>query len=924
MKGYQTLFGKNVQNYLYPFFWQHGESHEVLGGYVDKIYRSGMQALCIEARPHPDFVGEKWWSDVDCILSEAKKRDMKLWILDDSHFPTGYANGKIKAEYPQYLKKYINCRRYDVQGPLPQARIDLRLLKGRIWEKPEEDIEVLGVFMAARTQFGAGDPIDGGTLTDITEKMHMEDRLLAVDIPAGAHSIFVVFVTKKGAEQATEDYLNPLVREATQVLIDEVYEPHYAHYGAEFGKTILGFFSDEPRFGNAKGTQCAIGTDMPLPWRDGLEAELGFAPKYLPLLWTEGAGKESEIRFRYMDVVTALYNENFTEVLGGWCSAHGVFYLGHTIEDNGAHARLGYGTGHYFRGQKGMHAAGVDVIGTQIVPGMNYHHDAFSTGGSDGEFYHYALAKLAASAAHLDPLKGGRAMCEAFGAYGWNEGLKAMKWIADALMVRGINYIVPHAFNPNKFPDWDCPPHFYAHGNNPQFRYFPVLSNYMNRVMSVFRDGDYPAKVGLFYPAETEWAGAYMPVEKPCRALTEQQISFDIVSRDYLKEAAVEDGCYRINGHAFEVLILPAGKCLPGDLVPVLAQMAERNVRMIFLEELPSVILGGCDDKLWEKVRAVSACVSLEELGAHLSDCRVLETDSAQKDLVVGEYVRDGKHIYMLFNESVERTLSMDIRWPGGCVYRYDAWTDTLLGDGSSHVELAPYESRIYIVSEEELAVAEETAAVLGKAFVMPGGVPAMPEAAAVLEGASAALEEAPTVPEGTTVVPEEKTAAAQVIAGASGETDATTGMSARGERIPLPEKWTVRFTDSFSYPDFKEVIAMDGPGFVQNVKGFETKAGTAQFACELKLPAVSRALLDLGNVYETAEVFVNGTSAGVKLCRPYVFDVTPLLMEGTNRLAIEVTNTLGTAVRDALSHYLPIEPFGIEGPVTLTVEKRL
>ena len=64
-----------------------------------------------------------------------------------------------------------------------------------------------------------------------------------------------------------------------------------------------------------------------------------------------------------------------------------------------------------------------------------------------------------------------------------------------------------------------------------------------------------------------------MPVEKPCRVLTEHQISFDIVSRDYLKEAVFEEGCYRINGHAFEVLILPAGKCLSGDLVPVLAQM---------------------------------------------------------------------------------------------------------------------------------------------------------------------------------------------------------------------------------------------------------------------------------------------------------------------------------------------------------------
>ena len=33
-------------------------------------------------------------------------------------------------------------------------------------------------------------------------------------------------------------------------LIDAVYEPHWAHYKKEFGKTIAGFFSDEPEIGN--------------------------------------------------------------------------------------------------------------------------------------------------------------------------------------------------------------------------------------------------------------------------------------------------------------------------------------------------------------------------------------------------------------------------------------------------------------------------------------------------------------------------------------------------------------------------------------------------------------------------------------------------------------------------------------------------
>ena len=42
-----------------------------------------------------------------------------------------------------------------------------------------------------------------------------------------------------------------------------------------------------------------------------------------------------------------------------------------------------------------------------------------------------------------------------------------MKWIADHFLVRGVNWFVPHAFSMAAFPDWDCPPHFYAHGQTP-------------------------------------------------------------------------------------------------------------------------------------------------------------------------------------------------------------------------------------------------------------------------------------------------------------------------------------------------------------------------------------------------------------------------------------------------------------------------
>lgn len=108
------------EKHLLPFFWQHGE--EVLRTYMKKNRQSDIRAVCIEARPHPEFVGETWWRDLDIILDEAKKLDMKLWILDDSHFPTGFANGEIIA---------YACR--DKEG------------------------SVLGVYLAKKTGYGFSD-----------------------------------------------------------------------------------------------------------------------------------------------------------------------------------------------------------------------------------------------------------------------------------------------------------------------------------------------------------------------------------------------------------------------------------------------------------------------------------------------------------------------------------------------------------------------------------------------------------------------------------------------------------------------------------------------------------------------------------------------------------------------------------------------
>ena len=72
---------------------------------------------------------------------------------------------------------------------------------------------------------------------------------------------------------------------------------------------------------------------------------------------------------------------------------------------------------------------------------------------------------------------------------------------------------------------------------------------------------------------------------------------------------------------------------------------------------------------------------------------------------------------------------------------------------------------------------------------------------------------------------------------------------------------------------------------------------------------------------YETAEVFLNGKSAGIRICPPYRMEITQSLADGENELAIEVTNTLGNENQDFFSQYTPMEPFGLCGDVMIEEE---
>ena len=324
----------------------------------------------------------------------------------------------------------------------------------------------------------------------------------------------------------------------------------------------------------------------------------------------------------------------------------------------------------------------------------------------DGEFYHYSMGNLAASAAAIQPEKHGDAMCEIFGNYGWAEGLRLEKHLADHFLVRGINHFVPHAFSPAPFPDPDCPPHFYAHGHNPQYRHFGKLMAYMNRVATLTSGGHRIAPAAILYHGESEWMGQAMLSQKPARVLAETQIEFDTIPADVFAEPeryrTVMGETLKVNTQEYAALIVPTAQY-------VTAETAEAINRAAFpvycIDGRPKGVMGG-------------EVLSLEELTAKL---RPEAAFSPASPYLRAMHYHGKAEFYFFVNEAAtvyEGTVTLPYQGPA---YRYDAWENKVcpveLKNGTLAITLEPLHSFLLILDEPDAALLTEPVCCKGAAL---------------------------------------------------------------------------------------------------------------------------------------------------------------------------------------------------------------
>ncbi len=508
-----------------PLFWMHGdETKAQLEGELQKVLEGGNGIFTTEPRPHRDWLGEGWYRDLDICLQFARKNDLQLIIYDDWWWPSQMMGGRVP---PQYGSKRLDAAAVTVEGP--QSLRETGFSRSNL------------VAVVAGRVVGGG-AIDGGSLVNLSAAIR--GGTLEWEVPAGQWKLMTFTWSFNGTKGGQQQYISVdgASPDCVDWFIQAVYQPHYDRFQADFGKTIVGFFYDEPE------TQGDWGSDLPR-----LIAERGLdLPKLLAGYKYKLAGEEQTAAYHtYLDLFAESWGRTMYGGLSKWCREHRVFSMGHFMEhDNDLFSRVMSG-GNMLQLLKYSDMGGMDLVCGQLPPGQR-------------PMGIYQIPKIASSISHVYHKADDIAFCEIYGGYNQDLTYPQMKWLADWHQVRGVNLLIPHSFNPRAPYDTDYPPYFYNGGFEPRWPLYRVWADYTSRLSLMLTGGRHICPVAFLHLGQSIHTGQAIRPEEFTSTLQDALYDCDWLPYDAFEDSARLAGREVVlHQEAYQVLVVPPVEVIP-------------------------------------------------------------------------------------------------------------------------------------------------------------------------------------------------------------------------------------------------------------------------------------------------------------------------------------------------------------------------
>lgn len=572
-----------------PFwFWNDALSKEELVRQMADFQAHGVHAFVIHPRAglpkSISWLSERMIDFMRFTIEQAAERNMWVILYDEGMYPSGSSSGQVVAENPAFRTRGLVC-------------IDL--------DEAESDTDVQGVRIGSN---GEPELAPGQTLVAITKRKRNGHRIAVVDRAVrdgrsyirGLHFVEDDPPRRADHREVAENHppagniLNP---EAVACFIRLVYQKYYDAFGEHFGKTVKAIFTDEPSL-LAKGAERGM-----VPGTTGIiehvSTILGYDfTEHLPALWYKDEPDAERLRRDYNRALQARLEQTFYRPISEWCSAHGIALTGHPMgPDDIGHLR-------YF------HMPGQDIVWRYIEPGK--------PSALEGE--QSTQAKCASSA--MIHLERRRNMNEYCGAFGHNFTFEEMQWLANWLLIRGCNLLVPHAFYYSvRGPRVDERPPDVGPNNTwwPQFKPFAQATS---RLCWLNTDSTHVCSLAIL------GLNDYLPW-RPAKVCFQHQRDFNYLEARHLwEDAQVDVDGIHLAGMHYRALILEEDP--PRQALPAIEVLA-RAGRIIRWDE-------DMDDA--EFIRAIDTLVSAD-----------VQVSPQATDLRVRHMRKAGGDYYLLFNE---------------------------------------------------------------------------------------------------------------------------------------------------------------------------------------------------------------------------------------------------------------------------------
>lgn len=551
-----------------PLFWMHGdETQAQLEGELQKVLEGHNGTFTTEPRPHVDWLGEGWYRDLKICLDFARKNNLTLFIYDDWWWPSQMMGGRVPA---QYGSKRIAASAVSVQGP----------------QSVNETCPATNLIAVIAGKEVEGGAVDGASLVDLTSRV--KNGSLAWNAPEGKWRIMKFSWTFNGTKGGQQKYISVdgASPDCVEWFIKTVYQPHYDRFKDDFGKTIVGYFYDEPE------TQGDWGSDVPnvIAERKQSLAKLLVAYKF------KLAGEEQTAgMYGYLDCFAESWGRTMYGGMSRWCRDHKVVSMGHFMEHDGCFFSREMSAGNMMQLQKFSGMGGIDLVCNQLFPG-------------ERKMGIYQIPKMASSLSHTYNKDNDIAFTEIYGGYNQVVTYPQMKWLADWHQVRGVNYLIPHSFNPRAPYDRDYPPYFYNGGFEPRWPLYRVWADYTNRLSLMLTGGRHVCPVAFVHVGQSIHVGKAVRPEEMTSAMQDALFDCDWLNYDaWENDATLAEKEIKLHKEEYKVLVLSAVEVIPYPTLAKAKQFFESGGVVVAYGMLPtkSATLGHDSKEIADLCKAI-------------------------------------------------------------------------------------------------------------------------------------------------------------------------------------------------------------------------------------------------------------------------------------------------------------------------------